>query len=1070
MTGSDQKYCNPRLYSIPPAAPFLSTLVDALLDGRLIPDFKPDMDPLALSGVTIYVPTRRAVRALQAEFVSRAKPNALLLPRIQALGDIDEQSFLPEQQADQALDIYPVIGNLERQLLLTRMIRRWTKTLNKTSAALFGGEEIIVPSSVSDAAWLANDLASLMDTVATEEADWSLLGDLVPGDHADWWQLTLTFLQIATELWPDLLRSRGSIDMATRRGLLLHRQAEHYRNHGSTGPVIAAGSTGSIPATAALLRAIASMENGAVILPGLDRDMKDDVWQNLDTHKPIKLSAHFRTSHQQAAAPGHPQYGLKKLLENIGVLRGDVEHIGGVNDTSIGFARVREEIVNLSMEPSESTDNWPKIRADLAGEKSLRAFENVSLIEAKGERQEALAIALTMRETLNNKDATAALVTPDRLLARRVSAELKRFGVEVDDSAGLPLKETPQGSLVRLVLSVCLAPADPVALLSLVKHPLASFGLVRTDVRHAAGIIELAAVRGSIASCQPGCYFSRLASARKDIEGAKHVALSQKRLKAEDWQLAEELAQAMDEALLPLFKLASRDGPLLLNKLVRASIDTLDAVANDREKGLDEVYGGEAGAALSAFFRDILVHADDESTNIELTASEWPYLYEALLGSRPVRQRRDIHPRLFIWGPLEARLQQVDRVILGGLNEGTWPAATRNDPFLNRPMKSSLSLEPPERSIGLAAHDFQMMLGMNDVVLARTTRAENAPTVASRWLQRLLTLAGEDAADKMQMRGKKFADWVNIVDSDKGQALEKPAVVIRPEPKPVVRLRPKKLSVTEIETWIRDPYSIYAKHVLMLQPLEPIIRRADARERGTLYHEILEEFVRKWTGPQNVEAVEFLTQVARQYFNESKLPEEILAFWWPRFVEITWPFVNWEAGRVNTVARKLVEQAARIEVGDCGFSISGRADRIDLMKDGSAAIIDYKTGTNPSIAQANSLLSPQLPIEGALLLDGGFDGIESNHVSQLAYVRLRSGGGFKVDTLGPAQRNKDTPEPDDLSCRAWAALEALVLAYQNPDQGYLSRARPFRQGEVSGDYDHLARVLEWSVGDEEGQA
>ena len=389
----------PRLFSIPPAAPFLSTLVNALLNGELIDGFVPGSDALALSNVTIYVPTRRAARALQAEFVARIDRNALLLPQILPLGDIEEDQFIFEQQSDRALELDPTIGSLERQLLLTQMIRQWTGALEKTSQKLFGDEALSVPASLSDAAWLANDLATLMDTVSTEEADWDLLEGLVPAEHADWWKLTLGFLKIATKNWPLILQERGSMDVATRRGLLLHRQAEQYRMHGSSGPVIAAGSTGSIPATASLLGAIARMKNGAVILPGLDRDMSDLVWLELNAGKAAGTGPLLRSSHEKAAAPGHPQYGLKKLLNGMGVARNDVHHIGGVDDSSIGYARLREEIVALSMEPSKTTDNWPGFRDKFTEQKSATAFSGVSLIEAEGERQEALAIALAMRDT-----------------------------------------------------------------------------------------------------------------------------------------------------------------------------------------------------------------------------------------------------------------------------------------------------------------------------------------------------------------------------------------------------------------------------------------------------------------------------------------------------------------------------------------------------------------------------------------------------------------------------------------------------------------------------------------------
>ncbi len=1053
----------PRLYSIPPAAPFLSTLVDALMSGRLIPGFGPETDALALAGVTIYVPTRRAARALQAEFVARAQQNALLLPRILPLGDIEEDQFTFDQPGDHALDLGPVIGSLERQLLLTRMIRQWTAALDASSDELFENEAIVVPSSISDAAWLANDLATLMDSVATEEADWSLLEKLVPDDHADWWQLTLAFLKIATSSWPEILRERGAMDVASRRGILLHRQAETYRRIGSSGPVIAAGSTGSIPATANLLKTIAEMEDGAVVLPGLDRDMDDEVWNSLTVLDAKITDRQMRTSHEQAAAPGHPQYGLKKLLDNIGVTRSQVEPIGGIEESSSGYARLRERFVSLSLEPSEATDHWPEFRKRLSDEMSVRAFSGVSMIDAANERQEALAIALAMREALTIEKKTAALITPDRVLARRVSTELKRFGIEVDDSAGIPLMETAQGSFVRLVLAVTLAPVDPVLLLSLLKHPVAQFGMEPSAVKMAVETFEIGVIRGNIAPPVPGEYQSAVTAAKMRISSGTRLSTAQKRLSQEGWVHAEQLAISMDRALAPLFELAGQTLPL--DALVEKTIHALEHTAADENAEPGNLYSDEAGEALAGFFGELYSKSPEFGEEVE--ANEWPSLYNALLASRPVRPHRKTHSRLSIWGPLEARLQQVDRIILGGLNEGTWPAAAKNDPFLNRPMKNTLALEPPERRIGLAAHDIQMALGTAEVIISRSKRADNAPTVPSRWLQRLLTLAGDDAKSAMTARGKVYLDWAEAIDHPAGGIKENIQTISRPEPKPPLDRRPVKLSITEIETWIRDPYAIYAKHVLKLQPVEPVRREADARERGNLYHDIFENFSRDVMAAKDANTLSNLIEIARQHFAATGLPENITAFWWPRFLEIADEFIKWEHQRANDIAATFVELPAKLEVDSSGFTIIGRADRIDLSPSGGHTIIDYKTGTNPAVKQANILLAPQLPLEGALALKGGFEGIESTQIDGLFYVRLRASGGFKSDELAGGKEDFDA---HTLSLKAWTALQAIIAAYQNPNKGYLSRARPFKQGDVFGDYDHLARVMEWAVEDEENEA
>ncbi len=1057
---TNRHYRHPRLFSIPPAAPFLSTLVESLLNGTLVPQFQSTNDPLALASVTIYVPTRRAVRSLQAAFVAKLAPNAVMLPRILPLGDIDEEQsyFEPSSFGEPNLD--PVIGALERQLLLTQMIGQWNQSI-KGAISTPPDSPANTPST-SDAAWMAIDLAGLMDSVATEEADWSMLDQLVPQELANWWQLTLQFLKIATDYWPKILAERGAMDQAVKRSALLQRQALIYRERGATGPVIAAGSTGSIPATAALLGAIARLENGAVVLPGLDRDMPDAVWQNLELPADGGPLSFGRNTHRQAASPGHSQYGLKKLLEKIGAMRSDVFHIGGIENSSSGFARIRETIVSLALEPSDATDNWPQFRDRLSDEKSARAFSDVALIEAPGERQEAVAIALAMRQTLNHQSRTAALVTPDRKLARLVSAELKRFGVNVDDSAGMPLIETRQGSLIRLMLAVALGQGDNTTFLSLLKHPLGRFGLARAHVRQAIVTIELGLFRGRIGNCDS--LGNAVKRARDELENSRHIASAVQRLSGDDWNAARMLADAVDRSLAPLRQLANAGRALPLAELVQCTIETLEEVAADPEKGTAKLYDGEAGAGLSSLLTELITGVGHKSVNINCRAADWLSLFEALAGSRAVRRQGDVHPRLHIWGPLEARLQHVDRIILGGLNEGTWPAARGNDPFLNRPMKRALALEPPERRIGLAAHDFQMALGNKNVLLTRARRVENAPTVASRWLQRLLTLAGNKAADGMAARGRQYLDWAGAIDLQHDKLPASPA--LRPRPCPAIELRPKGLSITEIETWIRDPYAIYARHVLKLEPLEPVDIRAGARERGILYHNILEEFTAGKPVPFDDRALAHLTAIGREHFRRSGLPDDIAALWWPRFIDIAASFVAWEGQRQELIKTTSVEQSASIQLSG-NFVLRGRADRIDQLKNGGLAIIDYKTGGGPSIAQANSLLAPQLPLEGALALVGGFSGLSTARIEELIYVRLLPGSRFAAERLGPTKNRKDVPDPQELSLQSWQALKALVAIYEDRAQGYLSRARPFRQGDYSGDYDHLARVREWSVGDEQ---
>ncbi|PRD44338.1 double-strand break repair protein AddB [Phyllobacterium phragmitis] len=1030
---------SPRLFSIAPGAPFLPTLVRALLDGTLIPNFpgKTD-DPLALSSATIYVPTRRAARTLRSLLVEMNPAKSAILPTIRPLGDVDEDAAIFDADPRGFLDLAPAIGGAERLLLLARLVCPWRESLPAHVRALFGNEDVAVPATTADAIWLARDLADLMDQVETEGASWTELAAITPDELADWWRVTLGFLDIVTRLWPEILTERQRSNPSAHRNRLIALEAERLRCHPPAGPVIAAGSTGSIPATAELISVIAGLPNGAVVLPGLDRDLDAAAWNILN-----EVEANPSTF-------GHPQFGLRKLIAHVGGLRGDVVHLGMPAEK-----RMRERIVSEALRPAETTDAWGSLTLDPAQRTS--AMRDLALIEAANEREEALAVAVALRHAIEQPDRTAALVTADRDLARRVSAELARFDIEADDSGGRALRDTEPATLFRLALETVFNPGDPVALLALAKHPLVSVGKERAQIRSAAETLELVAFRGGTGRASVAdlpAFFDRRVeeSAALHYRPAWHETVSAPMI-AE----ARALCVALSEAVAPLGRLAGTDGQVDMATIIRASVEALENLARDEKGAVASLYQGEAGEKLASFLRNLVA----AESGLDFDIREWPAIADALISGETVKPRPGGHPRLFIWGALEARLQTVDTIVIGGLNEGTWPGKTRNDPFMSRPMKAAIALEPPERRTGLAAHDFQMALGMDRVVLSRAQRSANAPTVPSRWLQRLETVLGQDETNAMRGRGVRYLHWARELDA----APDVPFVK-RPEPAPPLSARPKHFSVTEIETLRRDPYAIFAKKILRLRPLEPLIRDPAAAERGTLFHDILGAFTQAGIDPNGQDAQAALFDMARRFFAAAALPAEIEAVWWPRFAALVPEFLRWEQDRAHAVAERHAEIASRaLEVDGRGVTLSGRADRIDLMRNHTAEIIDYKTGSTPSRRQAHVLLSPQLALEAALLARGAFRETGEVPASDLLYVRLRGNGAVEPESIltlgGKAKSEKTAPEIGE---EAWRRLSELLGEYAEPEKGYLSRALPFRETDLTGDYDHLARVLEWSAG------
>ncbi|BBE73347.1 double-strand break repair protein AddB [Oharaeibacter diazotrophicus] len=1029
-----------RVFTVPPAAPFLPTLSRALVEGVLVPGLDVRADPMALAAVTVYLPTRRAARALAGALSDALGGGTVILPRILPLGDVDDDPV--DAVADPVgLDLPPTIPPAERLVGLARLVSDWRRHVTADRLLTPSGQPIAVPTSAAEALHLAADLLALVDQAAAEGVDWALLRTLVPDDHAAWWQLTATFLEIATTAWPAHLAERGAIDPIDRRSRMTRAIAARYDAAGSRGPVIAAGSTGSVPATATLLAAIARLPRGAVVLPGLDLDLDDATFADL-------------TPDGGPGVPSHPQGAMARLLATIGIGRDEVRTLGTISAPAAARAR----IVSEALRPAETTERWPAVvaglDADAAG--TAAALDGLALVEAANEAEEALAVAVALRETLETPGATAALVTPDRGLARRVAAELRRFGVEAEDSAGEPLARTRLGVLALLVAEVVAEGAPPEKVVALVKHPLVRFGLPPDRLAAAARALEVAVLRGP-----------RLAAGVRPLVAAAdvlcragrsglgvHPAVA--RLDAAAAADGRRLAQRLGDALSPLEDLGSR--PVDLRVLVGAGLAALRAAARD-ESGSDEaLFAGPAGSAFAGL---MVEHLDARGDGLAVSPAEWPGVLSALMTGRLVRRPAPT-ARIAILGPLEARLLAFDRLVLGGLEEGVWPLATDTGPWLSRPMRAALAFSPPEVRIGLSAHDFTQSLGGRDVVLTRSVKREGAPTVATRFLQRLTGLIGETRTGVLAAAGRRFVAIARRLD-------DRPAEdrADRPQPKPPVTARPVSLSVTEIETWIRDPYAIYARRILRLEPLPALGERPHFGTRGSALHDIFARFALEWTGrPFDDAAVARLVAIGREVFDrEFGAYPEIHALWWPRFVAAA-DFVvrDFEAGRDAVERLPEVAGELKLPAGAGEFRLRGRADRVDVRADGMLSIVDFKTGQAPTARQIATGNAPQLPLEGAIARRGGFPTLAAAPVADLTHVVLRGIRGRDDVVVYAGYASKDlTLSLEETIDEAERRLAALVAAYADPDKGYLSRAHPYRSDDA-GPYDHLARVMEWSIG------
>lgn len=1032
-----------RVFTIPASAPFLPTLADALLDGRLIPGFAPRGNPLQLATATVYLPTRRAARAFENTILRALRSKAAILPRIVPLGDVDEDALAFADETRE-FSLPAAIEPSKRRLVLAQLVLKFAQTLSPAA----GGRESSIATTPAAAIVLADQLVRLFDDMTIAGVKFETLDQegIVPAEIDEYWQKSLEFLKIARKGWIDYLHEKDLADPTAHRDRLLTREAERLVESAG-GPVIAAGSTGSIPAVARLIAAIAGRPNGAVVVPGIDLDLDQDSFELIEGG--TAGDAEIEPS------PGHPQFALRRLIERLGVERYEIELL------TPSAMSAREKLLSEAFRPVATTDRWRHRNEVIAGKTATEALGGVAVIEAADAREEALAIAITLREAREDKKATAALITPDRALARRVASELTRWGIKVDDSAGIPLGETEAGRFARLIATVAADRLAPVPLLALLRHTIAKFDVAASAV----DALELTVLRGLRPA--PGAEGLECAI----VDGRKqelHRRDPRQRLGERDWDAALDLVRQVARALDPLLALCERDRVAFAELVAahRAAIEdcglalagTARTETSNGSRELADAFDGFKDAAPDA---------------PALSLADYAAVFSALLAGHSVRPAFEAGVAICILGPLEARLLHVDRMVIGGLNEGVWPPETHTDAWLNRPTRKMLGLDLPERIVGLRAHDFVQAMGASEVMLSRAKKQNGVETVASRFLQRLAAAAPDTAWQEARERGNRYLALGRTLEDRKKEPL-----LDQPAPRPPLAARPSQLSVTDIETLVRDPYSIYARYVLGLEPLDEIDADPGAAERGIILHKALAKFARAYPDKFPSDALDLMLAFGKEAFAGLRDFPGVAAIWWPRFGRVAHWFAAHEGGRWKEIKRTLAEIRGEITLDIAGrpFKLSARADRIDVRKDKSIAIIDYKTGQAPTLKEAISGLAPQLPLEAAIARSGGFESVRADTgISEIAALRLSGGNpAGELKTLDPSSAIRESKELaerfkirncDDLAAFAHKRFEQLIAYYADEKAPYLSIPRPKWRGRF-GRYDHLARIKEWSAGEE----
>ncbi|WP_282758096.1 double-strand break repair protein AddB [Komagataeibacter saccharivorans] len=1004
-----------RVAVVPPHVPFVDQIAARWLE-------QAGHDPQACGNGLILLPSRRAGRALTEAFVRQVDGRPILLPRIAPIGALDEASLVLSGQ--NALDLPPAVDPMRRLATLTLLVMQAGKA--------FGDVQGV------DQAWpLARALAELMDEAEWAECDLcERLPHAAEGDFAQHWHQTLQFLSIVTSVWPAWLAEQGVMNPVARQTALLHAQAARWRDSPPPAgyPVWAAGFSDAVPSTIVMLRAVLDQPDGMLILPGVDMECDDAIWRHLP--------------------PDHPQAGTAHMLAQLGVERAGMEIWSSLPHDCVASSPVsRASLLSRALLPAHALERWRERDVPVEA-------DGLSILRSADQQEEAAAIAMVLRQVLERPGRRAALVTPDRALAGRVATELVRWGVVADDSAGESMLTVPQTAFLRLIVQAVDGGLSPVALLSAIKHPLAACGLSPGTCRASARQLERLVLRGP--APPPG--IAGLRSALRRATEDPHGAL------ADAPDAPEEISafiNRLETVFGPLLALP-RDTMVPVSVLLAALVETAQALAaTDTVDGAERLWAGEEGNALGQHMSALLAWCDvlpDSRLGAldGLLASSLAGM--TVHGRRAVRGRDGMtaHPRVFIWGLLEARLQTADTIVLGGLVETVWPPATDPGPWMSRPMRTRVGLPSPEWGIGQAARDFvSCACAAGQVVLSVAARRQGAPTVPARWLVRLdAYLAGHGRS----LPAHPALRWLDSLDRPEGGVA---TPVSPPRPCPPVGLRPRSLSVTEIETWMRDPYAIYARRILRLRRLADLEELADAADYGQIVHAALERWFRAHPSDWPAGGAERMQAVFAEVLREAGLRPALAAWWAPRLDRIAaWCARTEEARRATGTPRTvLTELSGRMRLEDLPggpFTLRGRADRIDLHDgDGGLSLFDYKTGTLPLRRSVVEGWQSQLVLEAAMIECGGFPPPVAGSVSELVYWRL-TGGHVPAQVLDVA-RGEELAELI-ASCRA--GLRALVSAYDNPDQPYLSHPFPGEEPRFA-DYAHLARVAEWSAAREE---
>ncbi|OFW96610.1 MAG: hypothetical protein A2977_03455 [Alphaproteobacteria bacterium RIFCSPLOWO2_01_FULL_45_8] len=811
---------------------------------------------------------------------------------------------------------------------------------------------------------------AFLDEIRTEGISLTTLKNFssVAG-QAEHWEKIQKFLTLVSDHWDAILKDEKCVEPVTWQRRFMDIQADLLERDRTKAPIMIAGSLGTIPSTARLIKVISTLKNGVVILPGLQREQKKE----------------FLSSR-------HPQFFLHRLLKKLNSAPEGVRELPSKewNNASLFLEKIFD---------SRFTGPWilPP------------SMENIQYIETSDQGEEARIICISIRKALEEGKKKILCISSDPKLLHRVSAELGFWSLSVSVQKK-SLLDTQIGSFLHLATLWFSSPFPTVVMASTFKH---SFVKKKKDVWN---LFEK--------------YILRTWVGNASLLAIEHL------LERESAELEPDVCDRLKtfyETLKNHLVFVQEAQPLgfYLDKL-----ESLIAWLLGSETDLENLFlelAPEEGVVFQQLWQDLKKSSALIMTHPKMLSE---ILFSLLQDHQIPNVSKGNNESIFLMSPAEARFMEADFKILAGLNEGTWPAELRVDPFFSSSMRETLGLPSLETRFSQSAHDFLSAICIPvPVLITRSLRVGGVPSVPSRFLSYLEMRMG--AYNLTFSQNKDLKVWARNLNS-----VSQKTDLQAPRPLPPVSQRPKRLSVTDVSILLRDPYSIYAKHILKLTRLEPFIPEEKSRLFGLFVH----NFLHRWAPTSETPMDVLLSGRAKFLFELYLGPVEQSRFLWEKF-SILFEWVKQQKKLANTSTEIKGEFSFAVE--DHLFTLFGKADRVDWDQEG-AILIDYKTGSIPPLSHVKEGKASQITLEALIFLRGGF----SDLPPRLPLRDLQYWGLLSEEILSIKE------DLSLLTAQTQQNLEQLISSFYKETTPYLSHPKGFIK---EGEYDHLARLQEWSV-------